>query len=275
MTLELIIGKAGTPHIDGNDIGTLNQAIRGAGSYILEWGNNLTATVTGSNTVQIGTGAGTMEGRDFIISAAENVTIQSGSQGMKRNDLICLHYNRSSSTGVETMNLVALKGYATSSNPRDPSVPSGTIMGGSLDAYWPLYRVPLDGIRIGTPVRLVEMLPSLRNLHSRLLTDDPIKSSVYGYINSGGMLAGHAIGKIVSITVSGSNAVSTAAGVTLGTVKDEYRPLVSQQATFGLQNGTWGVIRVEAGGRIVLSHLYNSANLTWQTLYQTLTYVAG
>ncbi len=36
----------------------------------------------------------------------------------------------------------------------DPTIPSGKILSGAVDAYMPLWRIPLDGITVGTPVRL-------------------------------------------------------------------------------------------------------------------------
>lgn len=164
MTQELIWGKSGSPHIDGSDIGTINLALRGIGNYVLDYKDNLKASVASANKITIGTGVMSFEGRDIIISAAENVTIESGSQGMKRNDIICEHYHRDTSSGVETTNLVAIKGTPASSNPKDPTIPSGTILGGATDAYMPLYRVPLDGITVGTPVQLFEILTPLKTV---------------------------------------------------------------------------------------------------------------
>lgn len=161
MTQELIWGKSGSPHIDGNDIGTINLAMRGVGNYVLDYKDKLKATVASANKITIGTGVMSFEGRDIIISAAETVTIESGSQGMKRNDIICEHYHRDTSNGVETTNLVAIKGTPASSNPKDPTIPRGTILGGATDAYMPLYRIPLDGITVGTPVQLFKVLTPL------------------------------------------------------------------------------------------------------------------
>ena len=164
MTQELIWGKSGSPHIDGNDIGTINLAMRGIGNYVLDYKDKLKATVASANKITIGTGVMSFEGRDIIISAAETVTIESGSQGMKRNDIICEHYHRDTSSGVETTNLVAVKGTPASSNPKDPTIPSGTILGGATDAYMPLYRIPLDGITVGTPVQLFDVLTPLKTV---------------------------------------------------------------------------------------------------------------
>ena len=187
MTQELIWGKSGSPHIDGNDIGTINLAMRGIGNYVLDYKDKLKATVASANKITIGTGVMSFEGRDIIISAAETVTIESGSQGMKRNDIICEHYHRDTSSGVETTNLVAIKGTPASSNPKDPTIPSGTILGGATDAYMPLYRIPLDGISVGTPVQLFEILTPLKTVGdsvtpTRYTFSNPERSQVIGIV---------------------------------------------------------------------------------------------
>ena len=82
------------------------------------------------------------------------MTISNGSQGMKRNDIICAHYHRDSKTGNELVELVVLKGSPNATAAADPKVPSGKILSGAVDAYMPLWRIPLDGITVGTPVRL-------------------------------------------------------------------------------------------------------------------------
>ena len=234
MAMELIVGKAGTPHIDGNDIGTINQAYRGKGSYVLEWGDEFAAKLTGSNSVQIGTGCASMEGRDLIISAPETVTITSGSQGMKRNDLICVHYHRDSNTGVESTNLVVLKGTATSSNPADPSVPSGTIMSGSIDAYWKLYRVPLDGLTMGAPVQLFTKLPSIKTMGDSITQTEwkiPYSNSKLTLIKRGRTV-------IVNDAISlSSNITSMTNSAVLERLPDGYVPAHAAVMSFVGNNG--------------------------------------
>ena len=110
--------------------------------------------MSSSNRATIGTGCASIQGLDWHITAEESVTISNGSQGMKRNDIICAHYNRNPKTGNELVELVVLKGSPNATAAADPKVPSGKILSGAVDAYMPLWRIPLDGITVGTPVRL-------------------------------------------------------------------------------------------------------------------------
>lgn len=154
MTIELVDGKAGTAHISSEDKAIIHQAKFSKSDVVFDWGDAFKCSMSSSNRATIGTGCASIQGLDWHITAAESVTISNGSQGMKRNDIICAHYHRNSSTGIESVELTVLKGTPDATTAADPTIPSGKILSGAVDAYMPLYRIPLDGITVGTPVRL-------------------------------------------------------------------------------------------------------------------------
>ena len=154
MTIELVDGKAGTAHISSEDKAIIHQAKFSKSDVVFDWGDAFKCTMSSSNRATIGTGCASIQGLDWHITSAESVTISNGSQGMKRNDLICAHYNRNPKTGNELVELVVLKGSPNATAAADPTIPSGKILSGAVDAYMPLWRIPLDGITVGTPVRL-------------------------------------------------------------------------------------------------------------------------
>ena len=154
MTIELVDGKAGTAHISSEDKAIIHQAKFGKSDMVFDWGDVLKCTMGSTNKATIGTGCASIQGLDWHITAAESVTISNGSQGMKRNDIICAHYHRDSKTGNENVELTVLKGSPNATAAADPKVPSGKIWSGAVDAYMPLWRIPLNGITVGTPVRL-------------------------------------------------------------------------------------------------------------------------
>lgn len=154
MTIELVDGKAGTAHISSEDKAIIHQAKFGKSDMVFDWGDVLKCTMGSANKATIGTGCASIQGLDWHITAAESVTISNGSQGMKRNDIICAHYHRDSKTGNENVELTVLKGSPNATAAADPKVPSGKILSGAVDAYMPLWRIPLNGITVGTPVRL-------------------------------------------------------------------------------------------------------------------------
>lgn len=154
MTIELVDGKAGVAHISSEDKAIIHQAKFSKSDVVFDWGDAFKCSMSSSNMATIGTGCASIQGLDWHITSAESVTISNGSQGMKRNDIICAHYHRDSKTGNELVELVVLKGSPNATAAADPKVPSGKILSGAVDAYMPLWRIPLDGITVGTPVRL-------------------------------------------------------------------------------------------------------------------------
>lgn len=154
MTIELVDGKAGVAHISSEDKAIIHQAKFSKSDVVYDWGDAFKCSMSSSNRATIGTGCASIQGLDWHITAAESVTISNGSQGMKRNDIICAHYHRDSKTGNELVNLVVLKGTPNATAAADPTIPAGKILSGAVDAYMPLWRIPLDGITVGTPVRL-------------------------------------------------------------------------------------------------------------------------
>nr|DAE20798.1 MAG TPA: hypothetical protein [Siphoviridae sp. ctB9E3] len=154
VTIELVDGKAGTAHISSEDKAIIHQAKFSKSDVVFDWGDAFKCSMSSSNRATIGTGCASIQGLDWHITAAESVTISNGSQGMKRNDIICAHYHRDSKTGNENVKLTVLKGSPNATTAADPTIPSGKILSGAVDAYMPLWRIPLTGITVGTPVRL-------------------------------------------------------------------------------------------------------------------------
>lgn len=163
MTIELVDGKAGSLHISSSDKAIIHQAKFYDGSVVYRWGGDLNCTMQSANKAVVATGMGSIQGLDFHITDAETVTIDSGSAGLKRNDIIVAHYSRNASSGVETVKIEVIKGMPSSGTAYDPTVPSGKILSGDLDAYMPLWRIPLDGITVGTPVQLFTLRAGLHN----------------------------------------------------------------------------------------------------------------
>lgn len=220
MTIELVDGKAGTAHISSEDKAIIHQAKFSKSDVVFDWGDVFKCTMGSANKATIGTGCASIQGLDWHITAAESVTISNGSQGMKRNDIICAHYNRDSSTGVEKVELAVLKGSPNATTAADPTIPSGKILSGAVDAYMPLWRIPLDGITVGTPVRLFTPRGAL--------WDSVTQQWKPPYTNNSLTLC--RVGRIVTVngnvkfTVSGQQNYST----TNETIPDAFRPLADQ-----------------------------------------------
>ncbi len=108
MTVELITGFAGTPHIGSDDIGAFQAGLVGPGDYALTTGNQLKATMSNANTIAVQSGDAVLNGRHVHLTGTTTATVQSGTQGQKRNDLAVLRYTKNTTTGVETCSIVVL-----------------------------------------------------------------------------------------------------------------------------------------------------------------------
>lgn len=165
MTMNLITGKAGAPHITSSDQGAMQAGLVGNGNYLLQGSDGKFPAVTmqSANKALIPVLNLVIEGRYARVTAAETVTIESGVTGQNRNDLICVKYTRDSNN-IETIALAVLKGTATSGTAADPTVPSGSILNNSSTVWIPIARIPISGITAGTPVMLVKQLPPMSQL---------------------------------------------------------------------------------------------------------------
>lgn len=186
MTTELITGHAGSAHISAADAGWLNVGVVGDGKYVLDTGTQFACNVQSANLVTIGIGDALFEGRHVRVSATENVALDNGAQGVNRNDLICIKYEYASSTSVESASLAVIKGTASSGTAVDPDVPSGSILEGASTAYMPLWRIPIEGITVGEPVKLYgEVLASLDGVFSQTWDASQIPNLPASKITSG------------------------------------------------------------------------------------------
>lgn len=227
MTIELVDGKAGVAHISSEDKAIIHQAKFSKSDVVFDWGDAFKCSMSSSNRPTIGTGCASIQGLDWHITAAESVTISNGSQGMKRNDLICAHYHRDSKSGNESVNLVVLKGSPNATAAADPTIPSGKILSGAVDAYMPLWRIPLDGITVGTPVRMFTPRGALWDSVTQTL----IKSQY-------GTVTGVKSGKIAQISINWKSA-STDSWATgqFGTIPEGWRPAVVTHGTWSGRDG--------------------------------------
>lgn len=224
MTMNLITGKAGAPHITSSDQGAMQAGLVGNGNYLLQGGDGKFPAVTmqSANKALVPVLNLVIEGRYARVTAAKTVTIESGVTGRNRNDLICVKYTRDSNN-IETIALEVLKGTATSGTAADPTVPSGSILNNSGTVWIPIARIPISGITAGTPVMLVKQLPPMSQLWDSVT--QPWKPP---YTNNSLTLC--RVGRVVTIN---GNVKFTGSGtqnyaMALETIPEAFRPLADQ-----------------------------------------------
>lgn len=166
MSMRIVTGHTPEPQVTAALEGLWKAGVAGEGAYVLPVLDRLACTVDTANQVTVGTGAVVLHGRECACETPTPLTVESGTQAMKRRDLVCARYHREGAGGqaVESASLVVLRGAPHATEPKDPEVPAGSVLAGAADAYMPLWRLPLSGINLGQPERLFSLLPSLASL---------------------------------------------------------------------------------------------------------------
>ena len=165
--VELVTGHAGKAHATAEQAAGLNAGILGLDDYVLDVHDKLKITVVSANKVTIGTGELVMQGRHVSQGTPEDLIVTNGSQGQKRNDLIVCRYAKGSQS-VESAELVVVRGTPTTGTPTDPALNTTSPLDGGTTYDMPLYRIPLDGITIGTPVALFNVLKPMSDVWDSL-----------------------------------------------------------------------------------------------------------
>lgn len=208
MTIELVDGHGGKPHISGEDLGDFKAGILGDAGYVFKRANMLAATLNGSNSITIATGSGIMpaSGRHFRVTAPETLTITSGTQGQNRNDLIVVRATTDEeSTTVETATLVVLRGTPTSGTATDPA---------TQDGDFPLYRLQLTGVSVAEPIALFDVMVPYSEFR------DSISQELEKEVYSGSQIMSAASGTNSGINVehnSNNSIVKIYGSITTGT----------------------------------------------------------
>lgn len=161
MAFEIVDGMTGTKHISSDDLSALNIATIGKADCVLEYGDNFKLAMTSANNATLGTGVGMVGGKRFWNQAATSLTVQSGTQGQKRNDLVVARYAKTSA-GIESITPVVIKGTPSTGTAADPATTSNDLK---------LWRIPLNGISVGTPVALFDPVASLKSVGESVFQD--------------------------------------------------------------------------------------------------------
>ena len=170
--MDIITGYTGTPHITSQQDREINQGIIGAGSYILNLGNNLSCDIISANEVHIKDGILSLQGCAASIAAGtyDSLSIDNGSQGMNRTDLIVARYTKDSGTNVEDVSLVVITGTPTAGQPSAPAYTSGNIRSGDTTVDFPLYEVNISGISLDSVTLVATVVDPLSAISATLDT---------------------------------------------------------------------------------------------------------
>ena len=164
--MELVTGRAGSPHITAQQDRQKHQGIWGDGAYILATGNQLEPEVQSSNKILIKDGALMFQGALFSVKVGttDEITINNGNQGMQRKDLVVARYTYDSSQNIESAEWVVIQGTPAASNPVAPTGTDGDIQAGDSTVDCPFMVVNLNGINVTGVDIIPEKIPTLPDL---------------------------------------------------------------------------------------------------------------
>lgn len=249
--VELVTGHAGKAHATAEQAAGLNAGILGLDDYVLDVHDKLKITVVSANKVTIGTGELVMQGRHVSQGTPEDLIVTNGSQGQKRNDLIVCRYAKGSQS-VESAKLVVVRGTPTTGTPTDPAVNTTSPLDGGTTYDMPLYRIPLDGITIGTPVPLFNVLRPMSDVWDSLTRTDvtTLISGNYGTVK------GYRSGPMVTLRIDWKSSASGSWNSgTFGTLPEGWRPPMDLNFSYGGRDGAnQKIINVNANGTMTYAN---------------------
>ena len=155
--MDIVTGHVGSAHVTSWQDRDLNQGIFGPDTYILNVGSKMAASIITNNEIHIADGTLVMQGCQGAIQRGtyDTISIDNGSSGMKRNDLICAEYTKVG--GVESLGWTVIKGTPSATYPTDPSYTSGDIQNGDTPVQAPIYRVNINGLTIESVYQFVDV----------------------------------------------------------------------------------------------------------------------
>ena len=96
------------------------------------------------------------------------MTIDNGTQGMNRNDIIVRRYKKDEVSEEESTEYAVIKGTPSSGEAVDPSVTTGDIRSGAILHEMKLYRVKLTGLNIVEVEPLFNILKNQATLQKEI-----------------------------------------------------------------------------------------------------------
>lgn len=271
--MELVTGYGGKAHITPENWADLNRGFSGMESYVTETGRKFEAELISNNLLKIHDGCGIMQGRQVVIpkGQSDEVTIQNGTQGMKRIDLVVERYTKNPDTKIETTETVLIKG-TPSTNPTVPAYTVGDIRSGDMKADWPLYEVELNGINVvevrpvfKTLVNMSEIQEMLTELNSKI---EGNITSAQNYVKVMGDSYVKKVGNKVSLQIvaQSSSTFSSGSKYHIADIPAEFRPKRRElTAAFANSSSTTGYgvayMEVDTVGAINVQFATQAKNL--------------
>ena len=168
--MKIISGKTGSPHVTSQQFRQIFEGIIGDESCILPCGENLAPELQTNNSLKIRSGLMYHHGNLSTVELGtyDEVTIQNGTQGMKRIDLVVNRYTREEGSGTEKNEWIVIQGTPHASSPTVPDYTEGNLQDGDLVDDCPYLEVHLDGINVTEVKQLLSVANAMSTINKYL-----------------------------------------------------------------------------------------------------------
>ena len=156
--MELVTGFQGKNHVTAEQMADFNRGIYGKAA-ILPVGGKMAVEIQTANRITVKDGVAVFDGREVYIGYGKNeaVNLTSGTQGMKRNDIVVMEYKKEERSGIESVAFKVVLGTPNAAKATDPAVKDTDIRTGTSRSEKPFCRVRLNGTAIEGIDMLVEV----------------------------------------------------------------------------------------------------------------------
>ena len=180
--MKIISGKTGSPHVTSQQFRQIFEGIIGDESCILPCGENLTPELQTNNSLKIRSGLMYHHGNLSTVELGtyDEVTIQNGTQGMKRIDLVVNRYTREEESGTEENEWIVIQGTPHASSPVVPDYTEGNLQDGDLVDDCPYLEIHLDGINVTEVKQLLSVANAMSTINKNL-SELPMTADMFAF----------------------------------------------------------------------------------------------
>lgn len=170
--MELVTSFQGKNHVTAEQIADFNRGIFG-NAAILPVGSKMEVEIQTANRITIKDGVAVFDGREVYIGYGKNeaVNLTSGTQGMKRHDIVVVEYKKEERSGIESVALKVVLGTPNATKATDPAVKDVDIRTGTSHSEKPFCRVRLNG----TAIEGIDMLVEVKEFKKHTFVN-PVKT---------------------------------------------------------------------------------------------------
>lgn len=178
MTPEESLGN-----ITAADDAAIFQSLIGSDG-VLNIGSKFATTVISNNKVRVADGVLCVGGHMGRTAYGDynDMTIENGVSGQKRNDIIYAKFLTSGST--DTFTLDVKKGTSTTGTATDPALTQGVLYENATLREFPLWRVKLEGLSITAVEQMFTLVPTIPELEAKYNDVNSNLNELNGYLDS-------------------------------------------------------------------------------------------